>query len=40
MRAALGHGARPQVVRGDAADLLNEMAHGIAARLRYVSVVA
>jgi stalled ribosome rescue protein Dom34 len=40
VRAALGHGARPQVVGGDAADLLNEMAHGIAARLRYVSVVA
>jgi hypothetical protein len=40
VRAALRHGARPQVVRGDAADLLNEMAHGIAARLRYVSVVA
>jgi hypothetical protein len=40
VRGALANGARPQIVCGDAADLLNEKAQGIAARLRYVSVVA
>ncbi|HET7459218.1 MAG TPA: hypothetical protein VFJ74_16330 [Gemmatimonadaceae bacterium] len=40
VRAALGHGARPRIVCGDAAGLLNDTAQGIAARLRYTSVVS
>ena len=40
VRSALAHGAQPEVVRGDGADLLDQSAHGVAARLRYVSEIA
>ena len=40
VRTAFEHGTLPEVVRGDAADLLDRAAQGIAARLRYALATA